>query len=113
MTIDKRDQQQAHIFGYLIFIDESELHFREFIDASEGSIDKLAYSYHLQDKNNNLLFRYDNAKHKPACNYSVPLFNKEGLGEILLDKSPSTPLFQRGESIARGLNTCLSFAFKN
>jgi hypothetical protein len=26
-------------------------------------------------------------------NYSVPLFNKEGLGEILLDKSPSTPRF--------------------
>jgi hypothetical protein len=25
-----------------------------------------------------------------------PLFNKEGLGEILLDKSPSIPLFQRG-----------------
>ena len=29
--------------------------------------------------------------------YSVPLFEKEGLGEILLDKSPSIPLFQRGE----------------
>ena len=29
-------------------------------------------------------------------NYSVPLFEKEGLGEILLDKSPSIPLFQRG-----------------
>jgi hypothetical protein len=31
-----------------------------------------------------------------GCNYSVPLFDKEGLGEILLDKSPSIPLFQRG-----------------
>jgi len=28
--------------------------------------------------------------------YSVPLFEKEGVGEILLDKSPSIPLFQRG-----------------
>jgi len=28
--------------------------------------------------------------------YSVPLFEKEGLGEILLDKSPSIPLFQWG-----------------
>ena len=33
------------------------------------------------------------------CNYSVPLFEKEGLGEILLDKSPSIPLFQRGRWI--------------
>jgi len=31
-----------------------------------------------------------------GSNYSVPLFEKEGLGEILLDKSPSIPLFQRG-----------------
>jgi pimeloyl-[acyl-carrier protein] methyl ester esterase len=30
------------------------------------------------------------------CKRSVPLFRKEGLGEILLDKSPSIPLFQRG-----------------
>jgi len=28
---------------------------------------------------------------------SVPLFGKEGLGEILLDKSPSIPLLQRGK----------------
>ena len=66
LTIDKRPQQQAHVFGVLIFMDESQLHFREFIDASEGYIDKVAYSYHLQDKANQLLFRYDNAKHKPA-----------------------------------------------
>jgi hypothetical protein len=27
---------------------------------------------------------------------SVPLFGKEGLGEILLDKAPSIPLFKGG-----------------
>jgi len=31
------------------------------------------------------------------CKYSVPLFEKEGLGEILLDKSHSIPLFSKGE----------------
>jgi hypothetical protein len=31
------------------------------------------------------------------CKHSVPLFGKERLGEILLNKSPSIPLFQRGE----------------
>ena len=85
LTIDKRDQQQAHVFGYLIFIDESELHFREFIDASEGSIDKLVYSYHLQDKNNNLLFRYDNAKHKPALGFDE---HKHGLDDIIYAPAP-------------------------
>jgi len=48
------------------FTDESVLHFREFVDASESQIDKVAYSYHFQDKLNGLLFRYDNAKHKPT-----------------------------------------------
>ena len=85
LTIDKRAQQQAHIFGYLIFIDESELHFREFIDASEGSIDKLVYSYHLQDKNNNLLFRYDNAKHKPALGFDE---HKHWLDDIIYAPAP-------------------------
>jgi hypothetical protein len=33
--------------------------------------------------------------------YSVPLFEKEGLGEILLDKSPLDPSFSKGEGIAR------------
>jgi hypothetical protein len=31
--------------------------------------------------------------------YLVPLFDKEGLGEILLDKSFSVPFFQRGRLI--------------
>ena len=65
LTIDKRPQEQAHIFGTLIFMDKSELHFKEFVDGSEGFIDKVAYSYHFQDQFNQLVFRYDNAKHKP------------------------------------------------
>jgi len=28
--------------------------------------------------------------------HSVPLFGKEGVGDILFNKSPSIPLFQRG-----------------
>jgi hypothetical protein len=46
-----------------------------------------------------MLLKAGQFKVKPFAersNYSVPLFNKEGLGEILLDKSPSIPLFQRG-----------------
>jgi len=46
------------------FIDESVLYVTEYLDVSSG-IDKAAYSYHYQDKNGKLLFRYDNARHKP------------------------------------------------
>jgi hypothetical protein len=34
---------------------------------------------------------------KKNYTYSIPLFEKEGLGEIFLNKSPSIPLFQRGK----------------
>lgn len=85
VTIDKRPQQQAHIFGVLIFMDESQLHFREFIDASEGCIEKVAYSYHVQNKLNQLLFRYDNAKHKPALGFTE---HKHCFNEIMFAPAP-------------------------
>ncbi|WP_350329501.1 MULTISPECIES: DUF6516 family protein [Cyanophyceae] len=34
--------------------------FREYVDLQE-SIEKLSYSFHYQDRENNLIFRYDNA----------------------------------------------------
>jgi hypothetical protein len=40
-------------------------------------------------------------------NYSVPLFKKEGLGEILLDKSPSIPLFKGGGEYLQIICFCL------
>lgn len=86
LTIDKRLQQQAHISGILIFTDESSLHFREFIDASEGWIEKVAYSYHFQDKFNHLLFRYDNAKHKPELGFNE---HKHYLNNIMYAPAPT------------------------
>ena len=85
LTIDKRGQEQAHIFGVLIFADESALHFREFVDFSEGYLDKVAYSYHFQDKSNQLLFRYDNAKHKPELGFDE---HKHCADEIIYEPAP-------------------------
>ena len=49
-------------------VDGSKLIVREYIDAKYG-IEKLTYAYHYQDKDGNLIFRYDNASHKPALNF--------------------------------------------
>ncbi len=38
---------------------------REYIDSKYG-IEKLSYAYQYQDRDGNLIFRYDNAAHKPA-----------------------------------------------
>ena len=64
-TIDQRSTLRGFIGGVLHFEDGSELHFREFVDASAPE-PRLMYAYHYQDADGNLVFRYDNAAHKPA-----------------------------------------------
>lgn len=68
-SVDNRSIYLGFIQGRLDFIDGSVLFFKEYVDL-RLSIDKLAYSFHYQDSVNNLIFRYDNAKHKPDLGFS-------------------------------------------
>lgn len=61
---DFRTEKIGIIKGSLSFVDESRLFFIEYLDA-RYKIEKITYSYHYQDKSGNLIFRYDNARHKP------------------------------------------------
>ena len=63
--VDQRSAVRGLIAGILQFGDGSELHFREYIDMTQAE-PKIMYAYHYQDTNYNLIFRYDNATHKPA-----------------------------------------------
>jgi hypothetical protein len=65
IRIDPRSIGRGYIAGSLLFQDASELHFREFVDVSQPSI-RLMYAYHYQDSRAQLIFRYDNAAHKPS-----------------------------------------------
>ena len=67
MNIDFRTDKIGIIQGTIDFVDESSLHFTEYLDLRYG-IDKLTYSFHYQERNGKLIFRYDNARHKPALN---------------------------------------------
>jgi len=60
ILFDQRTKYIGFIRGTLVFIDGSELHFKEFIDA-ETSI-KYKYGYHYQ-KDDRFIFRYDNHPH--------------------------------------------------
>lgn len=53
-----------------MFTDQSRFFFREYLDVAAGKIEKVMYTYHYQDAANQLLFRYDNAQHKPALLFS-------------------------------------------
>ena len=60
-----RPGDQGYLTGTLIFVDDSKLHFSEYLDQTGEVVDKLMYTYHYQDTGNELIFRYDNALHKP------------------------------------------------
>ena len=68
-TIDIQEEiragKQAVLRIQIVFVDGSALHIKEYIDDKQG-IEKLSYAYQYQDKNGTLIFRYDNAAHKPA-----------------------------------------------
>ena len=65
VSIDFRTEKIGIIRGTIDFIDESSLHFTEYLDLRYRT-EKLTYSFHYQEKDGKLIFRYDNARHKPA-----------------------------------------------
>jgi hypothetical protein len=67
-SVNPRSDYVGFIQGSLEFLQGSRLFFKEYVDLQE-SIEKLSYSFHYQDSDNNLIFRYDNANHKPSLDY--------------------------------------------
>jgi hypothetical protein len=65
LEIDSRSRLRGFIAGVLQFQNDTELHFREFVDVSQSD-SRLMYAYHYQDDQKKLIFRYDNAPHRPA-----------------------------------------------
>ena len=83
-SVDSRSNYVGFIQGNLEFLQGSHLFFKEYIDLQE-SIEKLSYSFHYQYHENNLIFRYDNAKHKPDLGYTD---HKHIKGKIIKSKIP-------------------------
>ncbi|MCI5194026.1 MAG: hypothetical protein D3915_13035 [Candidatus Electrothrix sp. AU1_5] len=65
---DIRTEKIGFVKGALVFLDESALFFKEYLDL-RFHLDKKTYSFHYQDAQAQLRFRYDNAAHKPALGF--------------------------------------------
>ena len=65
IQMDQRSSLRGLIAALLQFTDASELHFREYVDSTQPE-PRLMYAYHYQDPNEDLVFRYDNAVHRPS-----------------------------------------------
>ncbi len=64
LQMDQRSAVRGLINGLLRFDDDSELHIREFVDLTQVE-PRVMYVYHFQEASGNLVFRYDNAAHRP------------------------------------------------
>ncbi len=85
LKIEPRAARIGLIAGILAFEDESELHFREYVDLSQTE-SRTMYAYHYQDAEGALIFRYDNAVHRPAL--SQPEHKHTPMG-IMLCRAPT------------------------
>lgn len=64
LTTDFRTEKIGIIKGSITFSNNSRLIFTEYLDL-RYKIEKLNYSFHYQKQDGTLIFRYDNARHKP------------------------------------------------
>ena len=68
IKVEIRPSKQAVCKARIVLVDGSVLQVREYIDAKYKT-EKVSYGYHYQDKNGRLIFRYDNALHRPALGF--------------------------------------------
>lgn len=86
LNFDIRPGDQGYFKGTIYFSDKSSLHIKEFLDADEERVKKLMYVYHYQDAANRLVFRYDNAVHKPH----LAFIKHKHLGNKIISSKPPT-----------------------
>ncbi len=62
VEVEDRGGVVFKIKGFVIFKNNSELHFKEYF-IKKVNLEKIGYSYHYQNKQKEIIFRYDNAEH--------------------------------------------------
>jgi hypothetical protein len=78
LQVDHRSPLRGLISGLLAFQDGSELHFTEFVDTTRDE-PRVMYAYHYQDAGGTLVFRYDNAAHRPTLSQAEHRHTPEGI----------------------------------
>ncbi len=71
-SIDIREEiragKQAVIKIKVVLVDSSSLHIKKYVDY-RYKMDIVSYAYQYQDANGGLIFRYDNAAHRPVLGF--------------------------------------------
>lgn len=64
-----RASKQVSVKVKIVLVDQSILQVKEYIDA-KYKIEKISYAYQYQNDEGQLIFRYDNARHKPDLGFA-------------------------------------------
>ena len=85
MRQEIRAGKQAVINIHIVLVDGSSLFIKEYVDA-KYKIEKVSYAYQYQDREGKLIFRYDNAKHKPALQFHGHKHTSDG--DVIVARPP-------------------------
>ena len=72
-----RSGGQAVLNIKVTFIDKSQLYIREYLTSKYG-LNRVSYAYQYQSEDASLIFRYDNAKHKPPLGFDEHKHTRDG-----------------------------------
>ena len=72
-----RGSKKAVLNIKVILINKSALYIREYLNGKYG-IERIDYAYQYQTEKGTLIFRYDNAKHKPALGFDEHKHTQNG-----------------------------------
>jgi len=62
VTYDRRDKSTGFIRANIVFVDDSIVHVREFVNVM-ADVERLMYSYQYMSAAKELIFRYDDTDH--------------------------------------------------
>ncbi len=86
VNFETRRGGQGYLKGRITFTDGSALHFSEYLDCIGEVVDKLMFTYHYQSESHQLIFRYDNALHRPLLSYPE---HKHVPGQVIEAMAPT------------------------
>ena len=71
ISLEERPPDTAYVTGVITFADSSKLHIKEYLILKPGISDVVMYGYNYLSKDDNLIFRYDNAADPAAKKLST------------------------------------------
>lgn len=91
LTYEKRGTYEGFVHGEVIFVDNSVLHLREYVDVEmETTAERLMYVYHYVDGKQEFQFRYDDTGHHQDLKFPTYPHHKHDSSEknVLSSSAP-------------------------